>query len=232
MTGIMFNRVTNELLYNDEPVPHKHPQQVLLDFIQFLMSLCASDKNIVLAAHNNRRFDSIILFNQLKLYKLWNHFSRYIIGFCDTLPFFKMLYPEFENYKQEYIAQKLLNEAYSAHNALDDCRVLMSLVKKTEKVDVLISDYFYNTHQVTIHGVQPNVDSLEHLLRNKVISRTILKKLEGSSLSYNHLKLAYHRDGFDGLLYLLSEKTGSGKARISNNRRVIQKLADFFSHEE
>ncbi|CAC5360223.1 unnamed protein product [Mytilus coruscus] len=145
VTGIRFNTATNELLYNDEPVSNKHPQQVLLDFIQFLMSLCASDKTIVLTAHNNRRFDSIIL-----------------------------------------------------------------------------------THQVTAHGVQPNVESLEHLLKNKVLSRTILKKLEDSSLSYNHLKIAYHRDGFDGLFYLLSEKTDSGKARISNNRRVIQKLADFF----
>ncbi|CAC5411131.1 unnamed protein product [Mytilus coruscus] len=129
-----------------------------------------------------------------------------------------MLDAEFENYKQEYIAQKLLNEAYSAHNALDDCRTLMSLVKKTEKVDVLISDYFYSTHQVSVHGVQPNVESLEHLLKNKVLPRTIFKKLEDSTLSYNHLKIAYHRDGFDGLFYLLSEKTGSGKARISNNR--------------
>ncbi|CAC5369819.1 unnamed protein product [Mytilus coruscus] len=161
VTGIRFNTATNELLYNDEPVSHKHPQQVLLDFLQFLMSLCASDKHIVLATHNNRRFDSIILFNQLKFYKLWNHFSRYIVGFCDTLPFFKMLYPEFENYKQEYIAQKLLKEAYSAHNVLDDCRMLTSLVKKTEKVDVLISDYFYSTHQVTVQGVQPNLESLE-----------------------------------------------------------------------
>ncbi|VDI12187.1 Hypothetical predicted protein [Mytilus galloprovincialis] len=232
VTGLKFNTATNELLYNDEPVSHKHPQQVLLDFIQFLMSLCASDKHIVLAAHNNRRFDSIILFNQLKFYKLWNHFSRYIVGFCDTLPFFKMLYPEFENYKQEYIAQKLLNEAYSAHNALDDCRMLMSLVKKTEKIDVLLSDYFYSSHQVTFQGVQPNKESLEHLLRNKVLSRTIFKKLEDSTLTYNHLKISYHRDGFDGLFYLLSEKTGSGKARISNNRRVIQKIADFFSNEE
>ncbi|XP_076075736.1 uncharacterized protein LOC143046461 [Mytilus galloprovincialis] len=232
VTGLKFNTATNELLYNDEPVSHKHPQQVLLDFIQFLMSLCASDKHIVLAAHNNRRFDSIILFNQLKFYKLWNHFSRYIFGFCDTLPFFKMLYPEFENYKQEYIAQKLLNEAYSAHNALDDCRMLMSLVKKTEKIDVLLSDYFYSSHQVTFQGVQPNKESLEHLLRNKVLSRTIFKKLEDSTLTYNHLKISYHRDGFDGLFYLLSEQTGSGKARISNNRRVIQKIADFFSNEE
>ncbi|XP_076113426.1 uncharacterized protein LOC143081077 [Mytilus galloprovincialis] len=232
VTGLKFNTATNELLYNDEAVSHKHPQQVLLDFIQFLMSLCASDKHIVLAAHNNRRFDSIILFNQLKFYKLWNHFSRYIVGFCDTLPFFKMLYPEFENYKQEYIAQKLLNEAYSAHNALDDCRMLMSLVKKTEKIDVLLSDYFYSSHQVTFQGVQPNKESLEHLLRSKVLSRTIFKKLEDSTLTYNHLKISYHRDGFDGLFYLLSEKTGSGKARISNNRRVIQKIADFFSNEE
>ncbi|VDI14646.1 Hypothetical predicted protein [Mytilus galloprovincialis] len=45
VTGLKFNTATNELLYNDEPVSHKHPQQVLLDFIQFLMSLCASDKH-------------------------------------------------------------------------------------------------------------------------------------------------------------------------------------------
>ncbi|CAG2238121.1 unnamed protein product [Mytilus edulis] len=88
------------------------------------------------------------------------------------------------------------------------------------------------SHQVTFQGVQPNKESLEHLLRNKVLSRTIFKKLEDLTLTYNHLKISYHRDGFDGLFYLLSEKTCSGKARISNNRRVIQKIADFLSNEE
>ncbi|VDI60137.1 Hypothetical predicted protein, partial [Mytilus galloprovincialis] len=57
VTGLKLNTVTNALLHNDEPVSHRHPQQVLLDFIQFLMSLCASDKHIVRTAHNNWRFD-------------------------------------------------------------------------------------------------------------------------------------------------------------------------------
>lgn len=82
MTGMKFDASTNELLHNNVAVSHNHPLQVLLDFIQFVMLL---GKSCVLVAHNNKCFDSIVLYNQLKYYKIWNHFCKYVVGFCDTL---------------------------------------------------------------------------------------------------------------------------------------------------
>ena len=35
VTGIQFNAATNELLHDNKPVSHRHPLNVLLDFIQF-----------------------------------------------------------------------------------------------------------------------------------------------------------------------------------------------------
>ena len=34
----------------------------------------------------------------------------------------------------------------------------------------------------------------------------MLRKFEITSITYEHLKLAFQRDGFDGIFYLLSEK--------------------------
>lgn len=85
VTGINYNFMTNEMVYNNKSVSHSHALQVLLNFIQFLMLF---GKICVLVAHNYKVFDSIILYNQLKYHSLWNHFCKYVIGFCDTLPYF------------------------------------------------------------------------------------------------------------------------------------------------
>lgn len=225
VTGINYNFLTNEMVHNNKSVSHSHALQVLLDFIQFLMLL---GKNCVLVAHNNKVFDSIILYNQLKYHSLWNHFCKYVTGFCDTLPYFKKLYPGLERYKQDYIAMKLLQESYSAHNALDDCKMLQRLVHNVGDVDTLLSKFYYSSSQITSHGVQPSLESFEHMLKNGVISRQIYKKIEGSSLTHEHLKAAFQREGFDGIYYLLTELNEDGKPRISKNRNVIKKVFDYF----
>ena len=96
----------------------------------------------------------------------------------------------------------LLQKSYSAHNALDDCKMLQLLVQSTGKVDVLLAYHLYGVSQVTAHGVQPAQESLEYLVKQKIISKAMLRKL----ITYEHLKLVFQRDGFDGIFYLLSEK--------------------------
>lgn len=225
VTGIQFNAATNELLHDNKPVLHRHPLNVLLDFIQFLMLI---GKKAILVSHNNKSFDCIILYNQLKYQKIWSSFCKYVIGFCDTLPFFKKLYPGLECYKQEYLAMKLLQKSYSAHNALDDCKMLQLLVQSTGKVDVLLANHLYGVSQVTAHGVQPAQESLEYLVKQKIISKAMLRKFEITSITYEHLKLAFQRDGFDGIFYLLSEKNEDGTIRVTRNCNVVKKISDYF----
>ena len=69
-------------------VTHYHPLNILLDFIDFLKAVGAK---VVLVAHNNKAFDSCVLFNQLKFYK-WSSFSKFTVGFCDTFTFLKHMH--------------------------------------------------------------------------------------------------------------------------------------------
>lgn len=114
---------------------------------------------------------------------------------------------------------KLLQESYSAHNALDDCKMLEGLV---HTVDTLLSKFYYSSSQITSHGVQPSLESFEHMLKNGVISMQIYQKIESTSLThaYEHLKAAFQREGFDGIYYLLTELNEDGKPRISKNYNV------------
>ena len=225
VTGLYFDELSNVMLHNNVPVTHVHPMNALLDFIHFLMTF---GKKIILIAHNNKNFDCIILHNQLKCFNLWNHFCKFVIGFADTLPFFRKLYPDFVNHKQETLVSNILKESYIAHNAAEDCLYLQKLVFKSQEIDLLLSEFMYSSKQVTKSGVQPQLMSIEYLQQQKVLSHHIVVKLKRSSLSYHHLKLAYERDGYDGLYFLLSENDFSGKPRITKCRNVVQKLSDHF----
>ena len=158
---------------------------------------------MILIAHNNKNFDCLILFNHLKHFNLWNYFCTFVSGFADTLPFFRKLYPEFQNHKQETLVKNLLQEPYMAHNASADCLFLQKLVSYTQNIDTLYSEFLFTPRQITSKGVQPQEMSIDFLLHSNVLSRHICTKLKKSSLTYQHLNLAYNRGGFDGLYYLL-----------------------------
>ncbi|KAK3108647.1 hypothetical protein FSP39_012484 [Pinctada imbricata] len=225
VTGICFDELQNVMTHHGETVIHVNPLNALLDFIQFLVS-CGKD--IVLIAHNNRKFDSVILFNHLRYFNLWSHFCTYVIQFADTLPFFRKLYPLLPNHKQETLVTNLLQETYSAHDASADCLYLQKLVLHSGNEEMLVNEFLFSSSQITSSGVQPEAMSLEFLCKTNVVSKHIASKLKNSSLSYHHLKTAYERDGYDGLFFLLSEKDQNGKTRITKSRNVIQKVFDHF----
>lgn len=86
VTGIQFNAATNELLHDNKPVSHRHPLNVLLDFIQFLMLI---GKKAILVSHNNKSFDCIILYNQLKYQKIWSSFCKMLLVFVTLCHFLR-----------------------------------------------------------------------------------------------------------------------------------------------
>ncbi|KAH9404664.1 hypothetical protein TYRP_000491 [Tyrophagus putrescentiae] len=50
-----------------------------------------------------------------------------IVGYIDTLPLFRWLYPNLSSYKQTDLVRHFLGVKYNAHNALDDSLMLFSL---------------------------------------------------------------------------------------------------------
>lgn len=167
-------------------VIHHHPVNAFLDFISFLSE---NGKGVYLAAHNCRNFDAVILFNQLHLYNLWGEFCKTVIGFSDTLPMFKIMYPNFlKNYKQETLVESLLNVTYDAHNAEKDVEVLQRLVFEKGNVEILISEQcFFYSSQLSPKGVVPTKHSLSSLVSKTVISKHICGKIQKAGLGYMHI---------------------------------------------
>lgn len=93
VTGTSFDFHSNQMTHHGVEKEHKHTMNVLLDLIDFLKLF---GHNIILVAHNCRHFASIILYNQLLQTNLWKYFCSFVIGFSDTLHFFKQLHPEFQ----------------------------------------------------------------------------------------------------------------------------------------
>ena len=53
-------------------------------------------------------------------------------------------------------------------------------------------------------------------------------KIAQSGLKMEHLRLSVERKGYEGLRYLLSEKS-NGKPRVTSSKRVIDKVYGFLS---
>ena len=56
------------------------------------------------------------------------------------------------------------------------------------------------------------------------------EKMAGSGLVYDNLKLAYRREGKDGLLSLLTENDGNGKVRVSNRKSITNGITEHFEN--
>lgn len=72
-----------------------------------------------------------------------------------------------------------------------------------------------------------NVKTLCRLIDSKHVSKAMAQKIAASGLTYEFLKLAFDRDGPDGINNLLSEKV-DGKPRVTANSRVITNICKYF----
>ena len=96
-----------------------------------------------------------------------------------------------------------LNETYAAHNTLDDVKALQKL---TQLVKHRLKDYSFQACQVMNTANMTIVKkTLQPLLVAKIITDSMGTKVPRARLQYKHLKLAFHRNGFDGLSSVLGE---------------------------
>ena len=69
--------------------------------------------------------------------------------------------------------------------------------------------------------------TLQPMISEKAISVGMASKAATSGLRLQHLKLAFQRDGADGLSHILREKF-NGKPRVTKNRRIIAQICNYF----
>ncbi|XP_061172208.1 uncharacterized protein LOC133181665 [Saccostrea echinata] len=216
---------------NGKPVPCYPLEHALSKFQVFLQKF----NNPVLFAHNCQQFDSVVLCHAMQSVpnlKLEESFC----GFCDTLHLMKGILPPQKSYSQEALVDVILNEKYSAHDALEDCKYLQKLVKYLlNDVDAQYISHTFNVQYVfCVLGQktlrQENFISMQPLVRGKCISENMAKKIANSGLCLHHLKLAFHRDSHDGIRILFSEKT-NGKARVTNRTKIISSVSQFLQDQ-
>lgn len=139
-THLNYDSKSFTLYYKGKKVTSKEPQDALEDFVDFLKSF---SRPIILAAHFCHQFDAQILYKQLVDHHLWEDFSSIVNGFADTCLMFQKLKPSLKYHKLDVLASKFLPaERYSLHNAVDDTRILKSLVEKEGKENMLRNDFF------------------------------------------------------------------------------------------
>ena len=202
--------------------------QIMQKFLNCLQSLT---EPCLLLAHNGKLFDAKHLLKALEMSSKTEQFSEVAVGFCDTLPAFKELFPERKSYSQGNLVKDLLESTYNAHNVLNDVQVLQELSEKFLSAQVVQKHSFsfsrYHEYTKYLSDKRVNVQTLQPPVAAKAISMGIAEKAAASGLSFTHLLLSFQRGGSETLSNVLKEKF-NGKARVTRRKKTVMKICDFF----
>ena len=228
-------KVVDNVMYHDDKIVHSiPPQQAFQNFIYWLVEISATQRKLVLYAHNAKTFDVPRLLNHLDKFNLLGEFQRTVIGFVDTLPLFRALKPGLESYKQSSLAEKLLdNSTYDAHNALADVGILKALTSYINPTSEAIFKYSLKTEaaikvaRFSLQSVQRK-HTLEKLVNANGISKDMVKKMADSGLNFNQLKAAHEIDRGNGISNVLSATDADGIVRVTKSKSVILKVQQYF----
>lgn len=214
-------------------------QSAIGDFTTWLRKF----NNVVLVAHNGRRFDFPVLILAALGCGTFDTFASTITGFADSLTIFKATYPKESSYKQEDLVRNLLHKGYAAHNAIDDVDCLAELmIFVLQSVDnsSLLGKSF--TPLDVKHSIlsnkekKKNLPSLSVLVSSSVMKISTAENIASSGLTYDHLYMIYKRKGEDGLLNVFTMKNCEGQPRVTQAKRILESvipnLVNFFQNSE
>lgn len=102
-------------------------------------------KPCLLLAHNAKSFDAKHLYKALTSCSKFDEFCEIALGFSDTLPAFRELYPNRKSFTQQNLATDLLGATYNVHSALDDVLMLQKLSTSCLSDAVLLKHSFLNS---------------------------------------------------------------------------------------
>ena len=179
--------INGQLCFNGTPVNTVSVKDGLLQFIEFLRNI----SHPVLVGHNIKTFDLMFLHHHLNEHEQWDNFVALVTGFVDTKLVFRKEYPVKQSCTQSYLMTNLLHKSYSAHNALDDVRVLQ---KPSELVKDKFPNYTFTVSDfVNSANMASNKRTLQLLLTDKAVTDSMAGKTAWAGLNYNHPKLAFDR---------------------------------------
>lgn len=203
ITGLSFHG--GRLLKDGVPVEALPQADGVRSFLNWL------DHESVLVAHK-ADFDARMLTLCVEKTGLQDLFTQKVAGFADSIIAFKDLLPKQDSYTLVSLATNLANIRYSAHDASADVSALYELLAHTgilRKVqNYSFSREFVQHRIIQLKNKKANLSSFAELTKAKVIPKCTAIKLAESGVSKEHLKLAFEREGADGIRLLLEEHLG------------------------
>lgn len=120
-------------------------REALSNFLQWLSTL--KNCEVILVAHNGRLFDFRVLSNAVARTVLQRQFLDKVSGFTDSLSLIRSKHKKLEEYIQIYLAKHFCNESYSAHDALEDVKMLSIILSNSvSNSDLCKAAYDSETH--------------------------------------------------------------------------------------
>ena len=145
---------------------------------------------------------------------------------------FQQKIPNLRSYSQTSLAIEILRQTYDAHNAKEDVTLLQQLITSVNPTtdDILrfsfsvkyVQEYLEHSEMKKV-----NVITFNGMARDNIMTKTMCEKAVASSLTFNHLKCALARNGYDGLYYIMCEDIDN-KARVTKQKKILGELAITF----
>jgi DNA polymerase III alpha subunit (gram-positive type) len=121
MTGITSDG--NQVVVKESPVGAISTTDALIEIFGFV------GEHKILLAHNNKKFDSIVRTRVEQECGLEAEFQKSVIGFVDTLPLLKEVFPGRTSYKLDLFASVFPDQPFEAHDARADVTALHSVFR-------------------------------------------------------------------------------------------------------
>lgn len=229
VTGITVRN--GRMHHNGKFVESTNISSALDAFIDFFSKI---GSGICLYGHNIKSFDCHVLFNALEAVGKIEKFNNSVSGFLDTKLLFRSQHPGLSSYSQQSLVSHFLQQEYSAHNAMDDVRILHKLftthkIKEESRKTAFFSLAYALFCHESLNVAATNLPSLQILVNANILSKTMCKKMATSNLNYAALKLAHSRGEEEGLQKILSESCGKGP-RVTKSSKIIAAISQYFKN--
>ncbi|XP_037804851.1 uncharacterized protein LOC119599169 [Penaeus monodon] len=227
VTGISLNK---GLLWHHGRVVEAQPiRNALKGFFEFL-----GPGRVLLVGHNAKTFDSRVLITTATNTGMINVLKMQTLGFLDTLPLFRKLYPRRKTHTLGDLHKSLIGEKFAAHNASADTRALQRLVEKVSPDLKTMEAYTFDVEYVEaalayLYMKKENMETL-YPLENVNVKVSMLEKIAASGLKMEHLQAAYKSDRENGIRELFAQQLPDGKARVTRVKRIVDNVISFFEN--
>ena len=121
------------------------------------------------------------------------------------------------------------------YNAVHDAEMLSKVCDQSQHKEQLKMFTFPVTNtlmEIEAHErLCSNLPSLQILVDEKIISKSMAEKIAKNGIQILHMTLAYEYQGENGIRTLFFEHVSGGKVRIMNHKAVTSKVHNFLAEK-